>query len=657
MVKSCLYCGSQRKPFMDVLNRVLDVEAGPRQPFIPSASFKGRKVGYVFKNGASGIGYYQDAMQGAASLRKRGREYEIKAADDDEDEEQAHSGSSSSSSNNGSRKKAEIERILAEADEEEIQALDAQHLKLLLVRFEKSINRNQELRIKHASAPDKYMDSELELHGVLHELYAVAASPELYSTLLQADSVTSILGMVTHDNTDVSIAAIGLLQEMTDAESVEGEERYTAPLLDRLLELQGLELVVLNLDRLDETNEEDAQGVFTTLTLVENLVALRPEVATLVCERTHILRFLLRRLVQKAFDGNKLYASEILSILLQGHESNQKRLLLLQEVDGVESLLQALAQYKKTDPQSLDEAECVQNIFLSLCSVLLLPEGQQQFRIAEGFELMARFLKETKFCAAGALRTLNYAILKSRVNCLKLIETGGLRYIFPLLAGAGLSKAYQTGKHSSDASASGPKITNDMDKRKQTETAVAITGQLLLHLHACPDLDASSRLLAKFTEANGDKLQHAIGLFAKTSKRLQQAERGIERTLEAAIAAGDDETVSEYGDEEVLYDLRLQAGLYELQQLAFMVAFVFIYHEPSRTAIDARLEREGGCIDDLLAVLREWAANIVVPEGGEEAAAVGSDGALGTGGADSLQRQTIISWCAALAQLAAAAPS
>lgn len=53
------------------------------------------------------------------------------------------------------------------------------------------------------------------------------------------------------------------------------------------------------------------------------------------------MQWLLRRLRLKApFDGNKLYASEILSILLQDNDVNR---LMLGELDGIDTLLQQLA--------------------------------------------------------------------------------------------------------------------------------------------------------------------------------------------------------------------------------------------------------------------------------------------------------------------------
>ena len=75
---------------------------------------------------------------------------------------------------------------------------------------------------------------QIELHAEINELYAVAASPELYPTLVEAGSVASILGMVAHENTDISIAAVGLIQEMTDPDII-AEEASAMGFVDALV--------------------------------------------------------------------------------------------------------------------------------------------------------------------------------------------------------------------------------------------------------------------------------------------------------------------------------------------------------------------------------------------------------------------------------------
>ncbi len=224
-----------------------------------------------------------------------------------------------------------------------------------MLGFEKKITKNQKMRMKFPDEPAKFMESELELHAEIQELFAIAASPELYPILVQTGSVTSLLGMITHENTDISITTVGLLAEMTDVDAVLEEEEKAMVFVDALVAAQGLELVVQNLSRLDEANEEDAQGVHHSMSILENLVELQPALAVTLCEKTHILKFLLQRIKNKKFDANKLYCSEILSILLQADTRNQLRLCSLSGVDGMDLLLQSIALYRKKEVDALDE--------------------------------------------------------------------------------------------------------------------------------------------------------------------------------------------------------------------------------------------------------------------------------------------------------------
>jgi hypothetical protein len=68
------------------------------------------------------------------------------------------------------------------------------------------------------------------------------------------------------------------------------------------------------------------------------------------------------RLKKKGFDNNKLYASEILSILLQNLNSFNQRIICSIEInenntniDGLEFLMQIINMQKKIDTVSQDE--------------------------------------------------------------------------------------------------------------------------------------------------------------------------------------------------------------------------------------------------------------------------------------------------------------
>ena len=144
--------------------------------------------------------------------------------------------------------------------------------------------------------------------------------------------------MLTHENTDISLAAVSLLSEMIDSEMiVDIPEAYS--FIDTLLSLQGLELLVQNITRLSAggatsaavthatsaavahatsaPSEEDLLGIHNTLSIIENLIELDSSVSITICEKTNILVYLLSQIKKRSFDSIKLYCSEILSIILQ----------------------------------------------------------------------------------------------------------------------------------------------------------------------------------------------------------------------------------------------------------------------------------------------------------------------------------------------------
>lgn len=67
-------------------------------------------------------------------------------------------------------------------------------LKQLLVSFQRKIKQNQVMRMKHEGQPEKFMDSEVELHKEISELYAISASPELYHVFVSDGGFASVLG-------------------------------------------------------------------------------------------------------------------------------------------------------------------------------------------------------------------------------------------------------------------------------------------------------------------------------------------------------------------------------------------------------------------------------------------------------------------------------
>lgn len=434
-----------------------------------------------------------------------------------------------------------------EEDEEEppkIEQLDVQSLKQLLVSFEKKITANQKMRIKFADDPEKFMRSEFELHKEIEELHVVAASPELYPILVQTNAVNSILGLISHENTDISIAAISLLQELTDVDTIAEQQEHTLPFIHALAkDPPGLELLVQNLPRLDETNNEDAQGVHDTFAIIENILEVQPTYADDLCERTGILKFLLSRLNTKVFDDNKLYASELLSIILQSSLDNVKRLIQLPDLDGVETLLRCIAIYRRKHLDRQDEQECCENLFLSLFSVLMNQDGQTKFMECEGFELLMKCLEEQEYAAGCTIKCLSYAVMKNRAGCERFINVGGLKYIFAILVGKGLKKSLRR------------KVSGE--KRNVEESAFSIIATLCSQLYHHREGDVSLRIAGKFVEGQFEKLKSCVDYYVKYRKVLAKTNEDLERTRQLLIDAGDEDALVEFEDED---NLLVQVG-------------------------------------------------------------------------------------------------
>lgn len=198
--------------------------------------------------------------------------------------------------------------------------------------LEKRILRNQEMRIKFPEQPEKFMESEVELNDALVELQVVATVPHLYPVVVRLQTISSMLQLLSHENTDIALALLDLLHEMTDPAVVMESAEEALTFVEALLEHQLVPLLIQNLERLDSSVKEEADGVHNSLGIIEHITELMPErcveLATKQGQnaRPSLLQWLLKRVAKRGqADENKLYMSEILAILLQNDEGKWRR--------------------------------------------------------------------------------------------------------------------------------------------------------------------------------------------------------------------------------------------------------------------------------------------------------------------------------------------
>lgn len=139
----------------------------------------------------------------------------------------------------------------------------------MILIFEKRVLKNQEMRIKFPEQPEKFMESEVDLHNIIQELHAVATVPDLYPILVELNAIPSLLELLAHQNTDVSVAVVDLLQEMSDVDILHESMDGADVLIETLRQQQLCALLVQNLDRLDESVKEESDGVHNTFCKLE----------------------------------------------------------------------------------------------------------------------------------------------------------------------------------------------------------------------------------------------------------------------------------------------------------------------------------------------------------------------------------------------------
>jgi len=479
-----------------------------------------------------------------------------------------------------------LEKLLDHEEETDVEIVDESSLKKMILTFEKRSYKNQELRIKFPDNPEKFMETELDLNDVLQEMHVIATMPDLYHLLVELNAVHSLLGLLSHENTDISIAVVDLLQELTDIDTLHESEEGAEILIDALLEGQVVALLVQNMERLNEQVKEESDGVYNTLAIIENMAEFRPGLCTEAAQQG-LMQWLLKRIkVKMPFDANKLYCSEILAILLQNHDGPRG---LLGECDGIDVLLQQLSVFKRHNPSTPEEQEMMENLFGALCSCLMLGANRDRFLKGEGLQLMNLMLREKKLSRAGALKVLDHSMMgpEGQDNCHKFVDILGLRTVFPLFM--------KTPKKMKKVGIS---------EKEHEEHVCSIISSMLRNLKA----QQRQRLLSKFTENDCEKVDRLMETHFKYLEAVQQADKRIEGEKHDIVRQGE---ILDEGMEDEFYLRRLDAGLFVLQLICYiMVEICSAGISQVQQRVYQILNLRGGSTKVVRHIMREYAENM-----------------------------------------------
>ena len=476
------------------------------------------------------------------------------------------------------KQESEILDYLEGRDEDvAAEKIDAGWLRKTVLNFEKRITKNAELRAKYEDDPQKFMASESDLDSDIKTLSILSQYPELYQEFVKLGSATSLVGLLAHENTDIAIGVMDVLDELTD-ENVTADDEQWGALVDAMLEADLLDLLVSNLARLDEGDERDREGVYHAMSIVENLCS-REAVAKQVGGEEKLVKWLLSRAQRREKDvsQNKQYAAEIIAILAQSAPENRGRLVKL---DAVDTMLELASAYRKRDPDSSsDEEEYMANLFEILTALVDTPEGKLKLLEAEGVELCLIMLKEGGQSKPCALRLLAHATALSGTGeaatsaaatvCKQLVVAGGLKTTFTMFM-----------------------------KTHDASTVEHLLGIFSSMLRLLPG-DSSERIraLAKFVEKDYGKLARLLKLRQGYVARIKRAEE------EFAKFAEEDE------DEDLrraeLFSRRLDAGLFSLQSIDLILAWLVAEDDGARKRIIKLLKDTDLGLDAIKASIQE----------------------------------------------------
>ncbi|ROT40931.1 DUF1716-domain-containing protein [Sodiomyces alkalinus F11] len=445
--------------------------------------------------------------------------------------------------------------------------------------FEKLINKNAELRAKYEQEPQKFIASEADLDAAIKEFSILSEHTDLWPELVKLGTVTSLVGLLAHDNTDIAISTVQMISELT-ADDVESTEDDWNKLVDAMLEADLIGLLVSNLKRLDESDETDAGGVYHVLSVVENTMS-RPAVAQTVGLDDALLRWLLDR-VQRKEEGvsagvtqNRQYSAELLAIISQVSAATRRKLV---EMDVVDVMLQLAAPYRRRDPEKGgEEEEYVQNLFETLVSLVDEPEGKTKFLEAEGIELCVLMLRDSgsKMNKLPTVRLLNHAVsgFSATQVCQKLVEAGGLKPLFSL-------------------------FMKRHDHRIYVDLLLGIFAWMLQLLPA--ESPERIRTQAKFVEKKYQKTVQLAATRRRFAEAVEKVEAEFRRTMEQ-MDESERETLA--GEDYSLLE-RIDAGLYTLQYIDIILAWLAAEDSGARGKIRELLAEQGKSLDDIKMTLQ-----------------------------------------------------
>lgn len=585
--------------------------------FIPSSAWQGPRNGYYFGTSSLGTGYYPDVTQSTLEpFRKRARVVQI--AED----------------RNSTLLLEQAEQSTAD---QRVLTLTNDGVRRAGAALRNALERNQLARVQHAEDPASYMETEVALYEHIAAFKALAADPSLYPLVIPL--LDTWCQLLVHDNTDIVSSAIAVLLEWIDASLLIGDDgQIVQPVLQlaRAVLLQASDVLLASLTQgtdeqePDDDDDEVGKGPEDILSLVENwldmdltlsssadltLTGDASSAAAYLARETSLVPWLLQ---QVAIKGRwQARALEILALLAPRQDVHdvidnwsqvaRHRANVIPEegssnngsptMDGLEILLQAVAEFRKRQPATNEELEVLENACMILTWALTFCAANvEAFLKAQGIELVVRCLKERVHAGGVALEWLDFIGSDGAYQraCQHVVEAGALKYLLPIFMGRHAPKL-------APVAATSKKAKKEWTAKLES-SVIRILYALTRHLTTDSPQDAQQRLLAKFV--NDEKCDRLVELLLVYDAKARAAEYRFYRS----------DVEERLEDEQAIQlaalDAKLAGGGDLWHRLAALAAFVCVGSRRGHERILAQLRLQQSGIGLVREALQEFIENL-----------------------------------------------
>jgi len=477
----------------------------------------------------------------------------------------------------------ELDELLALVDElPEMPQLDKGELEASISKFKRASTKNTHMRSLYPEDASKFMDSELVLNQAISSLHAAATAPQLYPMFIKQGAIKTLSELLTHENTDITISVIHLLRELTEPDSIDDkhpESIKAFSLYDALLEGNFLELLLDNLRRLNESEEDDFQAIFAILTIFDNIATVDEDYCALVVDKCKLFSELFYRMrTQPNLDENKLFCAEIMAVYVQTGNIEVKKDWA--ESNGFEKCLKLLNAYRNHEKLTTEEEEYVGNLFNIV--IAGVPEAKDNLaKSKRAIPVLVEYIKEKKLFKEHALEALSISMMNCKTTSIRFVEEKGLKTIFGAFMKGKAKKRYKQNQTSIE------------------EFLISIISSLFLNLSDIHYL----RLKNKFREKEFEKIDRLTELHAKYAGIVEQA--NIDERSRRELNNLPEE------DNKHVYGRLLGQGLVTLNLVDLVIGFVATAGESDlRERTEQLLNQQDMDFEDIKKTLREFALNI-----------------------------------------------